>query len=175
MYGALFILWGYATFLHSHAQGVGDKFPLPAVNVKTVDGTPLSTRSIGGKGKPVLLCFWATWCKPCIQELITYEENLKEWAAETGVEIVAVSIDDARNTSKVGPLVRSKGWPFLVLLDENSDFKRALNVNNVPHTFLLDPNGYVVWQHNSFKPGDEDEVYEQILIATGKKEKKKRG
>ena len=53
-------------------------------------------------------------------------------------------------------------------LDENGDLKRAMNVNNVPHAFLIDGNGKVVWQHNSYAPGDEEKLYEVIKqVAAG--------
>jgi hypothetical protein len=55
-----------------------------------------------------------------------------------------------------------------VYLDPNGDLKRALNVNNVPHTFLVDGNGNIVWQHNNYEPGDENELYKQIKMLVGK-------
>jgi hypothetical protein len=86
----------------------------------------------------------------------------KDWQKETGVKLIAMSIDDSRNTSKVGPLVNGKGWKYDVFLDENADFKRALNVTNIPHTFLLNKAGEIVWQHNSYAPGDEEELFEKV-------------
>jgi hypothetical protein len=91
-----------------------------------------------------------------------------DWQDETGVKIVAISIDDARNATKVGPFVNGEGWEYEVYIDENQDFKRLLNVNTIPHTFLLNGNGEVVWQHNGYAAGDEDELYELIQkVAAG--------
>jgi len=83
--------------------------------------------------------------------------------------LIAISIDDSRNFGKVAPYVNGKGWEYEVYIDPNGDFKRALNVNNVPHTFLIDKDGYIVWQHNSYSEGDEDELYEKLkLLKAGK-------
>jgi len=69
---------------------------------------------------------------------------------------------------KVEPYVNGQAWEYEVYIDPNSDFKRAMNVNNVPHTFLVDGNGNIVWQHNSYQPGDEDELYELVQkLAAG--------
>ena len=84
------------------------------------------------------------------------------------MKLVAVSIDDSRNASKVKPYVDGQAWEYDVYLDENADFKRAMNVNNVPHTFLIDGDGNIVWQHNSYSPGDEQELYELVKkLANG--------
>jgi len=53
-------------------------------------------------------------------------------------------------------------------LDKNSDFKRAMGVQNVPHTFLIDGTGNIVYQHNSYSPGDEDKLYEKVKSAAKK-------
>ena len=76
--------------------------------------------------------------------------------------MIAVSIDDTRNVPKVAPLVNGKGWEFDVYTDANSDLRRALNVQTIPHTFLLDKNGSIVWQHNGYTPGEEEDLY--ILV-----------
>jgi hypothetical protein len=78
------------------------------------------------------------------------------------VRLVAISIDDARSESRVLPFINGSSWDYEVYIDANQDFKRAMSVNNVPHTFLVDGNGHVVWQHNNYSPGDEDELLEKI-------------
>jgi cytochrome c biogenesis protein CcmG/thiol:disulfide interchange protein DsbE len=133
---------------------------LPSVNLQTLNGTTINSSELINKEGLTVINFWATWCKPCVLELNTIKDHYPNWKKELGIKIVAVTIDDTRNTSKVGPLVNGKGWEYDIILDSNSDFKRALNVNNIPHTFVLNPKGEIIWQHNSYAPGDEDELYE---------------
>jgi cytochrome c biogenesis protein CcmG/thiol:disulfide interchange protein DsbE len=133
---------------------------LPVVQVKDLKGKVVSTSEFSNGDKPFVLSFWATWCKPCVLELNTISETYEDWQAESGFKIIAISIDDARNSVKVGPFKDGKGWEYEIYLDENSDLKRALNVNNVPHTFIISPKGEILWQHNSYTPGDEIALYE---------------
>ena len=142
---------------------------IPHVEIKTLDQKPFSTSSINNPNGPIIISFWATWCSPCKRELNAIAEEYIDWQDETGVELIAVSIDDARNLPKVKPYVYGQGWEYQVLLDPNGDFKRAMNVNNVPHTFLVDNEGNIVWQHNSYAPGDEEELYELVTkLSEGK-------
>ena len=143
---------------------------IPSVTVKSLDGETFLTDNISNNGKPILISFWATWCSPCKKELNAIAEVYSDWQEETGVKVIAISIDDARNTNKVKPYVNGKNWDFEVYLDANQDFKRAMNVNNVPHSFLLNGNQEIVWQHNSYSDGDEIKVYELIKkLAAGEK------
>jgi cytochrome c biogenesis protein CcmG, thiol:disulfide interchange protein DsbE len=142
---------------------------IPAVSVQDVNGHKINTAELSNKGKPFIISFWATWCKPCISELTTINEVYSDWQKETGVKLIAVSIDDARSSPKVLPLVNAKAWDYEVLLDQNGDFKRALNVNTVPHTFLINGKGEIVWQHTSFIEGNELELIELVRkLETGK-------
>lgn len=135
---------------------------LPSVNVKDMDGKSFNTSSISNDGKPIIVNFWATWCKPCIQELANINEIYDKWQKETGVKIYAVSLDDSRSSKKVKPFIKGRDWKYEVILDENSDFKRAMNVNNPPHTFLIDGKGNIVYEHNGYAPGDEHNLYKEI-------------
>jgi thiol-disulfide isomerase/thioredoxin len=140
---------------------------LPSVDIVTLDGKNVSTEAFENDGKPIILSFWATWCKPCVLELTNMAELYEEWKKETGVKIIAVSIDDARNQTKVAPFINGKGWEYEVYCDPNADLKRALNINLIPHTFLLNANKEIVWQHNSYTEGDEIKLFQRVkdLIA----------
>lgn len=150
------------------AQESATKSEIAAAQVKTLDGKTVSTSTFTNDGKPMIIDFWATWCKPCVAELNAISEDYADWKAETGVKLIAISIDDARTMASVAPFVAGKGWDYEVFLDPNSDFRRAMNVNNVPHTFLLDGNGKIVAQHNTYAPGDETKLYEEIKKLSGK-------
>ena len=136
---------------------------LPSVNIKDMEGNSLNFSNISNNGKPMIISFWATWCKPCKAELNTIAEEYDDWVDETGVKLVAVSIDDARSSSRVEPYVNAQGLEYLVLMDPNSDLRRAMGVNNVPHTFLVNGAGKIVWDHNNYSPGDEEELYEKLI------------
>lgn len=132
------------------------------VTLKALDGSTVSTSTLQNGDKPFVISFWATWCHPCNRELNTINEVYEEWQAETGVKIIAISIDDARSANKVKPHVEGHDWPYEVYIDENQDFKRAMNVINVPHTFIVNAQGEIVWQHTGYAPGDEDVLIEEV-------------
>jgi cytochrome c biogenesis protein CcmG/thiol:disulfide interchange protein DsbE len=140
---------------------------LPSINLMDMNGKSVNTGAIGADG-PIIISFWATWCAPCKKELNTIHELYEDWQAETGVTLVAVSIDDEKTKSQVPVYVNGKAWDYIVLMDPNGDFKRAMGVNNVPHTFLIDKGGNIVYSHNNYAPGDEDKLYKELLQLSGK-------
>jgi len=143
---------------------------IPSVDVKTMDGKTVNTAKFSNDGKPMIISFWATWCKPCKKELDAIAEEYGDWQKETGVKLIAISIDDSKTSSKVVTDVKSKGWDYEVYIDENSDFKRAMNINTVPFTFVINGNGEVVWKHDGYTEGSEEHLYEIIKkVAKGEK------
>ena len=136
---------------------------IPSVQLKDLTGSTIDTGTIENDGNPIVICFWATWCSPCKRELNNYMDYYADWQEETGVKIIAVSIDDTRSTKRVAPYFMSSGWEFEILLDPSGDFKRAMGVNNVPHTFVYNGEGELVWSHNNYAEGDEEELYEELL------------
>ena len=136
---------------------------LPNVDVKKIDGSNFNFKNIDNNGNPIVISFWATWCKPCTKELNNIAEVYEDWQDETNVKLVAVSIDDRRSQSKVAPYVNSSGWEYEIYIDPNSDLKRAMRVSTVPHTFLLDKNKQIIWQHRGYVEGDEYELFDEIL------------
>ena len=153
------------TVIAFQAMAQDKKFPtVPSVTVKKLDGSAFNSADLDNNGKPIILSFWATWCKPCILELNAVAEHYADWQEETGVKLVAISIDDARTTNSVAPFVNGKGWEYEVYLDPNGDFKRAMNVNLVPHTFVLNGKLEIASQHTTYSPGDEEDLFEKIKM-----------
>lgn len=150
-------------FILLHTAGHAQK-TLAAVEVRDLDGRPFSSAEFGKEGSPFLLVFWATWCTHTKDGLTSINDDyLQDWQDEFGLEVVAVSVDDTRNLYKVKPFVDGRGWEFKVYSDVNGDFRRAMNVNNAPHFLLLNKDRNVVWQLNSFAPGDEETIYRELL------------
>lgn len=162
----------FMTFVAVNAQEEPTQKPLPklpAVDIQTLDGKTFNTGDIQNDGKPIIISLWATWCKPCIAELLAISDEYQDWVDETGVKLYAIAIDDSKTSARVAPFVNGKGWDYTVLLDVNSDFKRAMNVNDVPFMCILNGKGEIVWQHTSYAPGSEEEVYKIIKELAGKK------
>jgi peroxiredoxin len=136
---------------------------VPNVQLKNINGKTVQTASIANNnGNPVIISFWATWCKPCLRELKAIHEVYADWQDETGVKMYIVSIDQAQDANKVKPLVDGFGWEYEVLLDPNGDFKRAMNVQNVPHVFVINGKGKIVYNHAGYVDGGEEDIREAL-------------
>jgi hypothetical protein len=142
------------------------KAQMPAVTLKTIDGKTVRTDTLSNNGKPIIIDFFATWCKPCNRELKAINEVYEDWQEETGVKLIAVSIDQAQNVNKVKPLVDENAWPYEVLLDTNGELKRALGIQMIPYTLILDGEGKIVYKHNGYTDGAEQELIDKVREIT---------
>ena len=140
---------------------------LPQMTLKDIGGKPVRLDTLSNGGKPIIIDFFATWCKPCNRELSAISEVYDEWQQETGVRLIAVSIDQAHHINKVKPLVDQLGWPYEVLLDPNGELKRALGVQLIPYTLIVDGKGKIVYKHSGYVDGEEDELLEEVKKASG--------
>ncbi|CAI8452011.1 MAG: Sporulation thiol-disulfide oxidoreductase A [Cryomorphaceae bacterium] len=142
---------------------------LPSTTLKTLEGKQIDIKDAISTEGPTVISFWATWCKPCIKELTAFADYAIDLEDEFGAKVLAVSIDDTRNSARVAPLVQGQGWDYTVLLDENQDLKRNLGIVNVPFTLVLNSAGEVVWKHSGYSPGDEETLAEVVEeVAAGK-------
>jgi peroxiredoxin len=157
---------GGSSFMNTDDGGLGKT--MPSVMLENLDGDQINSADLENDGNPIIISFWATWCKPCRLELNTIMDEYEELHDSTGVKLVAVSIDDERNKSKVRPVVDAEGWEYEIWLDANSDLKRAMGVNYPPQTFVLNGEGKIVYSHVGFVPGDEEDLYDVVTELSQK-------
>lgn len=129
-----------------------------AINFKleSIDGGQVELSKLYGLG-PILISFWATWCKPCIEEMREYN-NIYEELKDKGFNLIAISIDNEKTISKVKPFIKSRNYKFPVLLDKNSDVARKYYAQQIPYSVLLDKDGKIVYSHLGFMKGDEIKI-----------------
>ena len=137
---------------------------VPSVKVENSKGEAFDTKSLLETGKPMIISFWSTSCKPCIRELDAIYDALPDWKEEVDFNVVAVSTDDSRLLAKARSFAEGRGWgeDYILLFDKNQDFMRAMNVSQVPHVFVLDSKGKIVYSHTSYLPGNEVELFKAI-------------
>ena len=137
---------------------------VPSVTVENAKGEAFNTKSLLDEGTPMIVSFWSTSCKPCIRELDAVYDALPDWLDEVKFRVVAVSTDDSRLLAKAKSFAEGRGWgeEYTLLFDKNQDFMRAMNVSVVPHVFVIDGKGKIVYSHTSYVPGNELELLEAI-------------
>lgn len=142
---------------------------VPSVNVKTLDGKTVNLKDyIANSGKTIIIDFWATWCSPCKKELDTVADFYDDWKKNYNVELLAITIDNQRALPKVPGIVESKGWEFTIFAGNEEEMRNAFNFQTIPQTLVIDKSGKIVFEHNGYVPGDEEELEKAVVKAAGK-------
>lgn len=144
------------------------KKEFPKEVVSTLDGKKVNTSDYIGKGNPVIISFWATWCKPCISELDNIAGIYEEWQEKYNVNLIAITTDNSRGLRKVPALVSSKGWSYSVLADDSGKLALTLGIISIPQSYLLDGEGNIVYSHTGYSPGDEIGLEKKLQEVSGK-------
>lgn len=134
----------------------------------TADGGTVSFHEALAKG-PVVVSFWATWCKPCLKEMPHLNEFAGEFAGQ--MTFLAVNADNSKSVAKVAPFLSSKGFDNLIVpLDTGGKVQSQLQIGGtIPFLVMYDGQGREVYRHVGYKPGDEIELKHKIetMLAAG--------
>ncbi len=133
----------------------------PAAKLKSLEGKTINIADEFAKHKLSVVSFWATWCSPCKKELDAMKPLAEEWK-KSGIEVIAITIDDAQQLAKVKPMVIQKKWTYTILSDQNKDMQRLLSFQTIPQTFVVDKKGNILYAHNGYTPGDEYELDKKL-------------
>lgn len=128
----------------------------PNFKLVNLDGKFVELSKEVGNG-PILLSFWATWCKPCLEEMVEYNKIYEQFS-DSGFVMFAISTDTEKSIAKVKPYIKSKDYKFPVLLDTNSEAARKYYAQQMPYTVLIDKNGNIVYSHLGYMKGDEQKM-----------------
>ena len=160
LFSKLIFLFLFLFIFPLSVQPKDKKTTAPNFVAKNLDGEKVELKELLGDG-PILLSFWATWCKPCIKELNELQKVYKKYKKK-GFEILAIDVDGPRSRSKVKPMVKGLKWEFPVLWDKSKSIYRKYHVLGIPHTVLIDKSGEIRYTHTTYRPGDEEVIKKKI-------------
>jgi len=145
------------------ASGQSELRRLKSLSMEDIRGEQVRLSSVIESGKPIIISFWATWCRPCIQELGAFSRKYDQWKKNYDIEIYVISLDEGRAAGRAKTFVETRNWPFVALFDPELQSMAVMGFENIPYTLLLDRNGDISYSHNSYLPGDEEKMESAIM------------
>ncbi len=120
--------------------------PLPEIKVVYLGAKPELA------GKPILLEFWATWCPPC-RESIPHLNGFYKKYKDKGLMIVGVTDEDAATVNKFTQKVPIE---YFAATDKGGNLSKQFNINGIPHAFLVNKEGKIVWEGHPMQLTEAD-------------------
>jgi peroxiredoxin len=112
--------------------------PAPEITLKDLQGQEVRLSDL--RGKIVLLNFWATWCKPCKDEMPAMQASYDKLR---GQGLVVLAVNELEDTEKVIEHIRSHGHTFTVVMDHDNRVANRYGVVGLPASFIVDRQGIV--------------------------------
>lgn len=143
---------------------IAEAFPFD-IKLKDADGKETNSKEVFKKnGKPTVLFFWLTTCRPCHAKLNAISPLYPQWQEELDFNAFAISGDFPKNYESFCKQTKSKNWEWDTYIDTDRAFREVLpgNLNGFPQTFIFDGDGKLVYQDKRYRPGDEKRLYQKI-------------
>lgn len=133
----------------------------PDFEVEMLDGSKVKLSQL--KGKVVMVCFWATWCPPCRQEMAHMQEGVVDVFAGEDFVLLPISRGEKRET--VESFIDKMGYTFPIGLDEDQSIYKKYATNYIPRTFIVGKDGVVAYRAIGYDEEVANEVHEAIVKA----------
>lgn len=164
--GAAGLLLALAAYAIAEIPSLDIGSQAPPLKIEVIQGEQIDL--LAGKGEKVFVVeFWATWCDPCRRSIPHLSELYNEYHGK-GLEIIGISDEDAET---VKPYVKRMGkkMSYTVAIDQNratmNSYMGGVGVNTIPHAFIVDWNGQIIWHGNPLAPIFGDIV--EALVEAG--------
>jgi peroxiredoxin len=112
------------------------------------------------RGQVVLVNFWATWCPPCRREMPSMERMWNKIKGK-GVEVLAINVGEDADT--IFEFLGAYPVSFPLLMDRDGSVVKQFPVTGLPTTYIVDPQGKVVYRTVGSREWDDPKLYEQLL------------
>lgn len=126
----------------------------PDFNLRNLRGERVNLKTLLAKG-PVLLDFWATYCKPCVKAMPKLQK-IHEKYGKSGLTVLGVNVDGPRGQNRVKPFLRARRVSFPIALDSDSAVMRRMQVNVLPTTLLITPDGEIALRQVGYNSKNAD-------------------
>jgi thiol-disulfide isomerase/thioredoxin len=136
--------------------------------LRNMDGERVYVDSLLAEG-PVVLNFWATWCRPCRVEMPQLQKLHKQLEGKQ-VHIAAISLDSRRHKSKIEAYIEENEVLLPVYRDPEGTLARKFKVVAIPTTILLDQEAEIAYKARGYRPGDEILLKKEIEALLGKRD-----
>lgn len=111
------------------------------------------------KGKVVIINFWATWCPPCRKEMPSMQ---RAWEKLQKEDIVLLAINVGEDSDAIFAFTAEYPVEFPLLMDKTSSVSREWRVRGLPSTYVIDPQGRIIYRAIGGREWDAPELLEQI-------------
>jgi len=148
----------------SSANPVAVGAPAPAYAATTITGAPAALADL--RGRVVLLNIWATWCKPCRQEMPALD-TLERRHAAAGLTVVGVSIDEPGERDRIAPFAQELGASYTLWHDPDDRVSSTFLAIGVPASYLIDRDGTLRWRHVGPVTADDPALTAALREALG--------
>jgi cytochrome c biogenesis protein CcmG, thiol:disulfide interchange protein DsbE len=143
----------------------GTRRDAPVFQLRDIDNRLIDSEKLRENG-PIVVNFWTTWCVPCRSEMGALQKLHAKYSPN--VSFIAISIDDHKTVGRVRSYVKSRKFPFIIVIDPDKELAARFQASVVPTTVIVGGDGNILYFHTGYKPGDEDKVEAIIIEALGK-------
>lgn len=154
--------WILIVLLLVFAGGIEAQKRLPSVVLRNASGKQINVDTLHKACQLTLVVVWRSCCQDGYQLLEDILNQADGWNAKTKLTFCAISVDDSRSSLRVVNEIKTLGWNFQLLLDNNQEFKRQMNINSMPCLLLLDERGNVLWQKEGYSETLVDMISDEI-------------
>ena len=145
--------------------GTGYAGPVPRFSQRTLEGKRFDLSKELERG-PVLIDFWATYCKPCLKAMPKLEQLHKKYGP-SGLTVVGINEDGPRNLSKVRPFLRRLAISYPIVIDADGSLMHKFRAPGCPTAVLISKDSEVVLQQSGYYPGQDKALIEAIERELG--------